>query len=147
MIYFKMVTKELEIKHNFSRSYHPQSNCILQNFHSFLKASIWKYILGKLDTEETIQLWFFSVRMLPGIHSKDNPFFLLFSGHPLTPLRKLLSTKVRYKGDERGHPDLKTMKYALSLARKNICPRQQNSDKTYQITRTPDKFQLVALFM
>ena len=52
------------------------------------------------DLEDNIQLSLFSLRMLPGIHSKKGPFFLLL-GRDLTLLCKFLSLKTRYIGDEK----------------------------------------------
>ena len=57
-------------------------------------------------------------RILPGIHSKESLFFLLFGRDPQTPLRKLLIPKIRYLGDERGLLDLEAVRYALAPPRK-----------------------------
>ena len=76
--------------------------------------------------------------ILLGIHSKESPFFLLFGRDPLTPLSKLLSPKNRYPGDERGLFDVEAVRYALAIARKNMCLNRQRSDKDHTPTRFKD---------
>ena len=80
--------------------------------------------------------------ILLGIHSTESPFFPLFGRDPLTPFKKLLSPKIRYLGDERGLLDLEAVRYALALARKNICLNTQRSDKDHTPTRSPNQFKV-----
>ena len=114
------MAEELDVKHQFLSPYHLQSNGISEKSHSFLKACVRKHIHNKLDRKDTVQLLCFSLRILPGIHSRDSPFFLLFGRDPLTPLRKLLSPKIRYQGDERGLLDLETIRYAFTSKEKYL---------------------------
>ena len=73
---------------------------------------------------------------------KESPFFFLFGRDPLTPLWKFLSPKFRYLGDERGLLDLETVRYALALARKNMCLNRKRSDKDHTPSRFPDQFKV-----
>ena len=88
------------IKHQFTSPYHLQWNGNPEKLYSSLKTYIKKHIHNKIDWEGTILL-IFSFRMLPGIHSKGSPFFLLLDRESLTPLQKLLSLKATYLGDEK----------------------------------------------
>ena len=130
------MAEELGLKDQFSSPYHPQSNGILEKFHSFLKTCIRKHINGKVDWEDTGQHLLLSFRILPGIHSRKSPHFILFGRDPLTLLRKLLLPKIWYQGD------LEALRFDLTLTRKNICLSRQVSGKGNSITRFQDKFKV-----
>ena len=70
------------------------------------------------------------------------PLLPSFGKDPLTPLRKLLSLKIRYLGDKGGCLDLEAVRYALALARKNNCLNRQRPDKDHTTTRSPDQFKV-----
>ena len=74
-----------------------------------------------------------------GMHSTGCPFFLPFNRGPLAPLRKLLLSKNRCQGDEKGLLNLKAIRDALALARKIICINRQNSNNEYTVTKSPNK--------
>ena len=64
-----------------------------------------------------------------------------FSRDALTPLGKLLLTRIRYQGDEKGILDLKAIRNVLTLARKNICISRQNSDNKQNSLKIPSQLQ------
>ena len=79
--------------------------------------------------------------MFPGIYSKDSPFFLLFGSDPLATPGKILSPKARYLWDEKGLLRVEATRYALALARKNICINRKKSEslQNHKIARYSDK--------
>ena len=89
----------------------------------------------------------FSFRILSDIHSKESLFFLLFGRDPLTPLRKLLSSKIRSDVGEKGLLDHEGIWYVLELARKNIYISKQQFDNVQKVTRSLQKSKLEVLYM
>ena len=97
--------------------HHPQSNSILEIFHSFLKDCIRIYIHGKIDWEDThsnsLVLGCFQAFILKGICSS---FFLIET--LWIPSGNSLCLKADTKEIRKGLPDLKAMRYALAMAMK-----------------------------
>ena len=67
----------------------------------FLKDMYKKTYLQQIRLGGTAQLLFFSIRMLPSIHSKEIPFFLLFGRAPVNALHKWLYQKLGFWGVKR----------------------------------------------
>ena len=62
----------------------------------------------------------------------------LFGRDPLTMLGKLPLMKIRYQGGEKDLLDLKAIRYAFALVRKNICINRQKSGNDEIDTRGPE---------
>ena len=126
-------------------TYHPQSNDILEKFNSLLKTCIKNTVTvnltGKIQCDfpslVSGYIWLSTLKKVL--------FIFPFGRDPLTPLQKLLSPKIRHPGDERGLLDLEEVRYALTIARKNICLSRQRSNKDHTSIRSPDKFKVTDL--
>ena len=74
----KKAASEIGNKYQFLILHHPQSNSISQ-FHSCLKAHVFKHLHSELNYEDTLKLLLFSFIMLPGIHYKEGHILPTFS--------------------------------------------------------------------
>ena len=78
-----MVAQELGIEHKvYSPSFHPQSNGRIKGFYAFLKACLAKHVSHKLEWDEVCLIVMAAYNFLPNEHSRESPFFIMFSRDP-----------------------------------------------------------------
>ncbi|XP_068233687.1 uncharacterized protein [Palaemon carinicauda] len=89
---FQAKMNELGIKHNFASSYHPESQGILERFHSTLKNALTKYCLDHVEEwDKDLTLLLLALRSAPSESLGFSPFQMVY-GHivrgPLDLLRE-----------------------------------------------------------
>ena len=118
---FEQIAKELGVVYKiYTPPYHPASNGRIEGFHAFLKACISKHISPQLEWDDLVPLACAAYNFLPNEHSKESPFFLMFSRDPVLPLNTLLKPKIRYMGTDINIISLETMKNLYEITATNL---------------------------
>ena len=98
---FETVVKELGVQHKiYSPPYRPQSNGRIEGFHASLKTCLAKHISPNVEWDEVCNLATADYNFLPNEHSRESPFFFMFSHDPRLPSTELLKHRLRYLGTD-----------------------------------------------
>ena len=126
---FEQIAKELGVVYKvYTPPYHPASNGRIEGFHAFLKAYISKHISPQLEWDDLVPLACAAYNILPSKHSKESPFFLMFSRDPVLPLNTLLKPKIRYMGTDINIISLETMKNVYKITATNLKLAREEGD-------------------
>ena len=108
---FKFWAKELGFIKVYTSPYSPTGNSTIECTHSFLKASIRKFIYDhKVDWDETVHIATMANKVYPYSSAGKYLFYLMFGcGLFMLTLFKLLLPKCRYMGDEKSKIHLDTI--------------------------------------
>ena len=91
------VCETLDIKRVYSPVYTPEANGRLEAWNRVFMASIAKNVRGNVaEWDEVVPLAAAAYNVFPCQSSKESPFVLMFSRHPITPFAKLLEATPRY---------------------------------------------------
>ncbi|XP_068208702.1 uncharacterized protein [Palaemon carinicauda] len=84
---FQAKMNELGIKHNLASSYHPESQGILERFHSTLKNALTKYCLDHVEEwDKDLPLLLFASRSAPSESLGFSPFQMVYGHNVRGPL-------------------------------------------------------------
>ena len=118
---FEKIAKELGIKHKiYTAPYRPSSNGHIKGFHNFLKSCISKHVSSQLEWTSVLPLACVTYNFLPNEHSKESPFFLMFGRDAVLPLNSLLSTQLRYLGNDLNVLSLEALKNMYLIVTENL---------------------------
>ena len=82
---FSRVAEQLGVERKvYSPPYRPQSNGRIEGVHKFLKSCLAKHISRNKEWDNVVPLATASYNWLPNQHSKESPFFVMFSRDALT---------------------------------------------------------------
>ena len=124
----KQICEELEIKQVFSPVYTPQANGRLEGWHRFLKSCIAKHIRGTdVEWDDLIPLAVSAYNFFPCQSSKESPFVLMFGRDPITPIVKLLESKLKFYGEKGVSLRMDTLCKLYTVAAKNIHRARKNT--------------------
>ena len=91
---FEQVARELGVEHGLcAPPCHPASNGRMEGFHAFLGACVAGHVAPRLEWGALAPLACAACSFMPGEHSKESPFFLVFGRDPVLPLGTLLEPK------------------------------------------------------
>lgn len=136
----EQLTSQLNIKHNLTSAYHPQSNGKTERFHRFLNASIAKSIeTNQREWDQHLPGVLSSYRVSVHDSTKFSPFFLMYGRDPVLPMDTLLEPKMRYMGEEYVPTMLQRLNEAYAEARDNTAQvRQKNRRLRNKDTKLPE---------
>ena len=60
---------------SYTPPYRPQCNGKIEDFHKYLKSSIAKHVVNKMEWDEFTDLAMAAYSFVPNITSKESPFF------------------------------------------------------------------------
>ena len=99
---FKQLTEEFGIKHVLSSAYHPESQGVLERFHSTLKNMLSAYCVdNKKNWDECIPFLMFAVRDTVQETLSFTPFELVFGHEVRGPLKALEKVLLEKTNDDR----------------------------------------------
>ena len=99
---FKQLTEELGIKHVLSSAYHPESQSVLERFHSTLKNMLRAYCLdSKKNWNECIPFLVFAVRDTVHETLGFTPFELVFGHEVCGPFKALKEVLFKKSNNDR----------------------------------------------
>ena len=144
---FDTVAEELGVEHKiYSPPYRPQSNGRIEGFHAFLKTCLAKHVSPSVEWEEVCTLATAAYNFLPNEHSRESPFFIMFSRDPRLPLAELFQHKLRYLGTDDTILSLQTLRNMYLVIAKNLRKaRQRNTTANTKKTTPIQPNQLVTL--
>ncbi|XP_068211806.1 uncharacterized protein [Palaemon carinicauda] len=126
---FQAKMNELGIKHNLASSYHPESQGILERFHSTLKNALTKYCLDHVEEwDKDLPLLLFALRSAPSESLGFSPFQMVYGHNVRGPLDLL---REHWEG---GSGKMNSLDYILSFKEKlrSIWQWAQNNLSTSQ---------------
>ncbi|XP_068237354.1 uncharacterized protein [Palaemon carinicauda] len=126
---FQAKMNELGIKHNLASSYHPESQGILERFHSTLKNALTKYCLDHVEKwDKDLPLLLFALRSAPSESLGFSPFQMVYGHNVRGPLDLL---REHWEG---GSSKMNSLDYILSFKEKlrSIWQWAQNNLSTSQ---------------
>ncbi|XP_068213451.1 uncharacterized protein [Palaemon carinicauda] len=126
---FQAKMNELGIKHNLASSYHPESQGILERFHSTLKNALTKYCLDHVEEwDKDLPLLLFALRSAPSESMGFSPFQMVYGHNVRGPLDLL---REHWEG---GSGKMNSLDYILSFKEKlrSIWQWAQNNLSTSQ---------------
>ncbi len=147
---FAKVMGQLNIKHQVSSAYHPQSQGAIERFHQTLKSMLRNFCVEqKRDWDEEIPLLLFAVRNTTQASLGFSPSELIF-GHSVRGPLKVLQEQIL--GDEHSSHPKNVLDYVSSfreslhsvwtLARKSLCAAQERMKIRYDREAVLRSFQI-----
>ena len=135
---FTQVAEELRVERKiYTSPYRPQSNGCIEGFHNFLKACLSKHVSKHREWDDITPMATVSYNWLPDQHSKESPFFVMFSRDALTNLQHLISPKLRYMGTNDLILDLELMSNIYQVQIHNFKLARQHVIKDQRPVPTP----------